>query len=773
MAQGIEAMREAAGRKTSRNNIKTRGKKENVSFPVIFKALLAKRPVREILAVCTTLLGAYIFISLGNHPNTGFSLVPSGYLGYLLSSGLFALLGWAAWGIPVLALGWSWLLLKSDYLWSHRLNGLIILMLDCSLLAGSGMPDDLTILWQTGLAGLGGGILGNCARYALLAISGRAGLYIFFLALLAVAVILIGNRSIAELWSHLRNGLGTARRLILRAKQPSTDKTEENLEPVKTRKGPASLSNTFPGGDIVIKPEPSAADAARAGHLDPAGKLLSRETASREDKDRSMETIAGEAPPRASGAPFVKPPLDLLREMASERAIDRQEIQNKVQVLEQTFANFGIEVKVLEVSCGPAVTRYELSPAPGVKVSRISSLADDLQLSLAARGLRLEVPIPGKAAVGIEIPNDKTSPVGLKNILSSPKFAELKNPLSLALGEDIAGNIVVAELNEMPHLLVAGATGSGKSVCVNSMIMSLLLNAHPDQVKLILIDPKKVELTAYNGIPHLLAPVVTDPKKAARVLKWMTAEMEHRYQQFTEAGVRDISRYNEHAEENLPFIVVIIDELADLMMVSPGDVEDSICRLAQMARAAGIHLIVSTQRPSVDVITGLIKANIPSRIAFAVSSQIDSRTILDGAGAEKLLGKGDMLYLPMGAIKSCRVQGAYVSDAEIIAVVEFLKSQGMNVEKTDEEVQLDTVIEQYEADADDDLFWDAVRLVVDEERLSASFLQRKLKVGYSRAARMVDMMEERGIVSAMGSDRKRRILISSEELEQILVRKRF
>lgn len=766
-------MAAASGRKKKSRN--SSGSPSHYPAGQIIKALLAKRPVREIMAVCAVLLALYTLISLGNHPRYGWEMLPTGWLGYYLASVLLAGLGAAAWGVPLLLILWSVCLARGDGLWDQRLHGAVLLLLDLSLAAGAAFFGSDPELGTSSLQGLGGGLLGNYAALSLHSLADRAGLYICIMALLAIGLLLAAAIPLSE-WPA--RGRLLVKSLARSQPEPALKAAAVNAGIIAASQDPASFTAAaHPLDDaIVIKPDPELTlpPGMEPWTVDELQEKAEKAVLNRaESANEPAAAGSRSAAVRAAGAPYRKPPLDLLRDMANDRVVDRQEIQNKVRVLEQTFANFGIDVKVGEVSCGPVVTRYELSPAPGVKVSRISSLADDLQLSMAARGLRLEVPIPGKAAVGIEIPNDQLASVSLKSILASSAFKSRKNPLAMALGEDIAGNMVVGELNEMPHLLVAGATGSGKSVCVNAMIISLLFNAHPDEVKMVLIDPKKVELTGYNGIPHLLAPVVTDPKKAARVLKWMTLEMEKRYQLFTDSGVRDIKRYNEKAEERLPFIVVVIDELADLMMVSPGDVEDAICRLAQMARAAGIHLIVSTQRPSVDVITGLIKANIPSRIAFAVSSQVDSRTILDGAGAEKLLGKGDMLYMPVGAIKPMRVQGAFVSDAETIALVEYLRTQTTPVENSEESTPMESEIEQCDEEAEDALFWDAVRLVVGEERLSASFLQRKLKVGYSRAARLVDMMEERGIVSAMGSDRKRRILISSEELEQILARKRF
>lgn len=439
--------------------------------------------------------------------------------------------------------------------------------------------------------------------------------------------------------------------------------------------------------------------------------------------------------------------------------------------LEETLASFGVSARVIEVHSGPAVTRYDLQPAPGVKVSRIVNLADDLALALAARGLRIEAPVPGKAAVGIEVPNSEVSMVTMREVLESEEFQRNHRHLSAALGKDIAGETVVADLPRLPHLLIAGATGSGKSVCVNTILASILFTATPDEVKLIMVDPKRVELAVYNNIPHLLSPVVTEPKKAAAVLKQVVVEMETRYKLFAEIGARDLERYNASAPAELrkASIVVIIDELADLMMVSPADVEESICRLAQMARATGIHLVIATQRPSVDVITGLIKANVPSRIAFAVSSQIDSRTILDSAGAEKLLGRGDMLFAPVGSLKPLRVQGAYISDREIERLVAFWKDQGQPafddriVNAEAEEAALD--------DDSDDLFYDALRIVVDAGQASASLLQRKLRIGYSRAGRLIDMMESRGLIGGADGSRARDVLINGRQLEDLMNRR--
>lgn len=442
--------------------------------------------------------------------------------------------------------------------------------------------------------------------------------------------------------------------------------------------------------------------------------------------------------------------------------------QNKSAAVKETLKNFNIEIDSCLATFGPTITRYEVSPKPGTKVSKIVNLSDDLALSLAARSIRIEAPVPGKSVIGIEVPNDKPQVVGLKEVITSEEF--LNNPSSLAvgLGKEISGKPLIADLAKMPHLLVAGATGSGKSVCINTIITSLLYKSSPEEVKLLLIDPKVVELAHYNGIPHLLSPVVTDPKKASNALNWAVNEMNKRYQLFAENGVKDITGYNKKCEDKMYKIVIIIDELADLMMACGNEVEDYICRLAQMARAAGMHLIIATQRPSVDVITGIIKANIPSRIAFAVSSQTDSRTILDMGGAEKLLGKGDMLYYPLGAAKPVRIQGAFISEEESEKVIDEIKSQEQEEVKYEEEI-IETISRPVAVkDNDvDEFLEEAIDFVVSNNQGSASMLQRKFKIGFNRAARLIDSMEERGIVGPSEGSKPRKVLITKEELENL------
>ena len=482
--------------------------------------------------------------------------------------------------------------------------------------------------------------------------------------------------------------------------------------------------------------------------------------------------------------PYEFPPVELLHRGKSTSSTSQKELRDTAMKLQQTLSNFGVRVTVSDVSCGPAVTRYEIQPEQGVKVSRIVSLADDIKLNLAAADIRIEAPIPGKAAVGIEVPNKETSGVTLRELIESKPFEESKSPIAFGVGKDIAGQVVVADIAKMPHVLIAGATGSGKSVCINTIIMSILYRAKPSEVKLIMIDPKVVELSVYNGIPHLMIPVVTDSKKAAGALNWAVAEMDDRYKKFAQAGVRDLKGYNAKVEQlkdieaenkpaKLPQLVIIIDELADLMMIAKNEVEDAIVRLAQLARAAGIHLVIATQRPSVDVITGLIKANVPSRIAFAVSSGVDSRTILDMVGAEKLLGKGDMLFSPAGYPKPARIQGAFVSDDEVSAVVEFLKANcgesGGYHDDVAQRINNPAFAESQAFGNDyDDYFAEAGRYLIEKGKGSVSILQRVYRIGFNRAARIMDQLEEAGVMGPDEGTKPRKVLMTMDEFEELL-----
>ena len=543
------------------------------------------------------------------------------------------------------------------------------------------------------------------------------------------------------------------------------DVVEEEVPPVvKEEPRKSIIINNYAKKDRVEEPAPEIVEEHpkitiidSADNVQPVsqGKLFSEDTIKKSS--------------------YQLPPLQILdKPVVTDPISYEADIMRQCSVLEQTLADFKVRAKVIAVTRGPSVTRFELEPAAGVKVSSVVNLADDIALKLAAPGVRIEAPIPGKAAIGIEVPNIKNDPVNFREVVDNDVVRGQESKLCIGLGKDISGNIIPADLSKMPHLLVAGSTGSGKSVCINTIIAGLLYKAHPDDVKLILVDPKVVELSNYNGIPHLLVPVVTDAKKAASALHWAVAEMERRYKAFADNHVREIKSYNEQAIEKMPYIVIIIDELSDLMMVAKVDVEDAILRLAQKARAAGIHLILATQRPSVDVITGIVKANIPSRIAFAVSSQTDSRTILDMGGAEKLLGKGDMLFYPIGYNKPVRVQGAFVSDGELNRIVDFIVKQSIPVEYKEE-----VTTQALECDAkenasgeegsdqivDDELFEDALRLVLDMGQASSSMLQRRFRIGYTRAARLVDTMEELGIVGQSVGSKPREVILSRQEIE--------
>ena len=544
----------------------------------------------------------------------------------------------------------------------------------------------------------------------------------------------------------------------------------EEESPKKLKKFKYDKDDLIPlGMEKTKKPEPDVIE----------NNLFKQEEEQKQDKTK--EVLQLEHTITVEDENYEYPPVELLSK-GSQKGIKggAKALTDTATKLQKTLYSFGVSAKVENVSVGPAITRYELKPAEGVRVSKIANLADDIALNLAAETIRIEAPIPGKQAVGIEVPNKEKQAVHLREVLESEEFENSESKLTIALGKDVAGNTQLADIAKMPHVLIAGSTGSGKSVCINTIITSIIYKAKPSEVKLVMVDPKVVELSVYNGIPHLLIPVVTDPKKAAGALAWAVQEMDNRYNLFAKKGVRDLKGYNKAVKKDegvgmLPQIVIIVDELADLMMVAAKDVEESICRLAQKARAAGMHLVIATQRPSVDVITGLIKANVPSRIAFAVSSQVDSRTILDSVGAEKLLGKGDMLYFPAGAPKPARVQGAFVSDEEVEKIVDFIKQNGTatysediletieNSNKTDKEIAM----EKDEDDDTDPFLMDAIETVVETGQASTSFIQRKFKVGYARAGRIIDQMEERGVISGYQGSKPREVLMTLEKLNEL------
>lgn len=715
----------------------------------------------EVLSIIFFVIALFIYVCIRNFQGLPNDVQFIGLVGTYVMQGLEVVFGSAVFVVALYFLSWSIHLGILKKLWSGRMLGVTLIALSILVIDSLGHTPLGMNTWEAGILGMGGGCTGGALAFILLKMFGRVGTAILLAMVLMLGFMFIWDRPCSDIIKYLGN---YGRKLLHYANRLMFYEHEDNEDTEIHKSKPAQINEN------VHKMEPVIINNASAA-FEPVPVESDKETVEiveKKPKPENKKNLEIVYPVKDKKIDYKVPPLELLSEISNKTTIDKKNIKERVSVLEDTFSSFGIKVKVNQVSCGPSITRYELTPAPGVKVSRIISLADDLQLNLAAPGIRIEAPIPGKAAVGIEVPNSKISGVGLKHILSSSNFDRMNSVLAFGLGEDIAGNPVVAKLSDMPHLLIAGSTGSGKSVCLNSIIMSLLYNSTPEELRLVFIDPKMVELTIYNGIPHLMTPVVTDPRKASIVLRWMVTEMEKRYRAFADLGVRDIYKYNASSKEKLPYIVIIIDELADLMSVSPVEVEDSICRLAQMARAAGMHLVVATQRPSVDVVTGIIKANIPSRIAFAVSSQADSRTIIDMGGAEKLLGKGDMLFFPVGASKPFRVQGTFVSDNDIEQTVAFILDQTTDKEDKDEFKEVEFSLQQAEdLEENDELFWEAVQLFVDTKKASVSLLQRKLRVGYARAARLVDMMEERGIVSEMDNNKKREVLIDRNQLEKL------
>lgn len=716
-----------------------------------------------------------------------------------------------------------YVIIKRDWpgRWNHRWTGVLMLCITLLLFNHISLVKQLTLdglyaeqsilsitfeLYKHDVTAdlpqpLGGGMIGAVLYSSLDYLFGFNGTYIVGFFLFLISILLITGKSYVDLMFGMRNlfrryfayvrNKREAYTQALQQTQAEQQKAEKDVHisdyvesPTDHQEERSGEGSSPSAVDSTQDQEPEIYDFTEVAYQEDAPdgggeqKQMSS-TATQPTPAVSTEQIKAEVIAYADDSQYQLPPYSLLRKQSRKSMSEKKSLASNAFKLEQTLQSFGVKAKVTNVHRGPAVTRYEVNPDIGVKVSRIVSLADDIALALAAKGIRIEAPIPGKSAVGIEVPNEDISLVTLREVLESSQYHESESKLTIGLGRDISGEPIVAHLNKMPHLLVAGATGSGKSVCINGIIASILYKAKPNEVKLMMIDPKMVELNVYNGIPHLLTPVVTDVKKASIALKKVVAEMERRYELFAQKGTRDIERYNELIrDENanqphepqplLPYIVVIVDELADLMMVAPGDVEDAICRLAQMARAAGIHLIIATQRPSVDVITGVIKANIPSRIAFGVSSQADSRTILDMGGAEKLLGRGDMLFLSVGAAKPVRVQGAFVEEKEIVAIVNHCIAQQkaqyhdeMLPEKLNETSEAPGAVE-------DELYEDAVELVIQQGSASVSMLQRRFRIGYARAARLIDTMEMNGIVGPYEGSRPREVLISKEERSNIL-----
>lgn len=646
---------------------------------------------------------------------------------------------------------------------------------------------------ETSTIDLGGGMIGAVLFAMFHYLFAETGTKIIAFIFILIGFILLTGKSFGEFIAKVGNtmiefskGQWSAFRLDMeewkRKKQERREERRIQLQRERENRATASVQpEIIPplqnDQEEIIIPEPLISSFADRAYPDEEPQRAKRRKEDSKNKGTEQKIEEDSTPPitftEVENVAYELPPLRLLKlPKKTDQSGEYELIHANAAKLERTFQSFGVKARVTQVHLGPAVTKYEVHPDVGVKVSKIVSLSDDLALALAAKDIRIEAPIPGKSAIGIEVPNSEVAVVSLREVLEATQNNKPEAKLLIGLGRDITGEAVLAELNKMPHLLVAGSTGSGKSVCINGIITSILMRAKPHEVKLMMIDPKMVELNVYNGVPHLLAPVVTDAKKASQALKKVVSEMERRYELFSHTGTRNIEGYNDHIkrhniEENdkqplLPYIVVIVDELADLMMVASSDVEDSITRLAQMARAAGIHLIIATQRPSVDVITGVIKANIPSRIAFAVSSATDSRTILDMGGAEKLLGRGDMLFLPVGASKPVRVQGAFLSDNEVEETVNFVIGQ-QKAQYQDEMIPDDTP--EAVGEVDDDLYADAVDLVIDMQTASVSMLQRRFRIGYTRAARLIDEMEARGIVGAYEGSKPRAVLQSKPNEE--------
>jgi len=714
----------------------------------------------EILGIMITAFGIFFFLTI--------------YFGYTSMLGnrtveIFRLImGEGIYILPVILLLWGILLIRNKTLkFNLKIFGFILLFL--TFISLTHLYNHPQLASRYIFLSNGGGVIGGSISWVLIKGLGTIGSYIILSALLLIGFLLWTDILLHSFFKNLKRKIIQKitsfkdKVVDLSDRIFSEKETEENLNYAQNKnKTEHKQNNTKKNKKKKTKTKKNKKTKKKESNEKEKTKKESLQEF--EIKDQTAKTKGNKS---LDG--FKLPSLNLL-EHSNKNKIT---LENKSELLEETLASFGVEADVKEVSHGPTITRYEVQPATGVKVSKIVNLADDISLALAAPDVRIEAPIPGKSAVGIEVPHQNNLIVRLGDILSTDKFQSAESKLTLALGRGIEGNPIVTDLAKMPHLLIAGATGSGKSVCMGSIITSLLYKASPKEVKLILIDPKKVELINFEGLPHLFSPVVTDPQKASNVLKYVVQEMDKRYELFSDTRTNSIETYNDKVEEEedkLPYIVVIIDELSDLMMVAANEVEDNICRLAQMSRAAGIHLVVATQRPSVDVITGLIKANIPSRISFAVSSQTDSRTILDMGGAEKLLGNGDMLFYPVDYKKPVRIQGGLITNDEIIDIVDFLKNQKTDEEEDDFEVNLDELSEveiKKLGEEKDELYEEAVTLVV-QYRASISMLQRRLHIGHSRAARLIDMMEEEGIVGPYAGSKPREVLIDEQDLEEYL-----
>ena len=767
-------------------------KKKKESKPVQARSYLP-----EIGAVITVALSAFILVSLFVGDGTG-------PVGAFLRNVFLGLFSYSAYLLPFyfIILGSNLIIEKRIYKYRTKyIYSAVLLLTLCSFIhffskfnPYENLARSISEYYSAAILGNGGGVFGGLINLLLTSVIGKTGAMICYISLFVIFLTLIFKISVIDIVKKVVENIKAKKEESKNQPQkPVKDKKpEKDIEEVGDTdigKFPVFFGNIAkdndedegeiiipPDEDIVIGPgEPIPESAGKVftdARLDANNQIvLNTEEDEEDDTPFEMENT-GEL-----FVNYVFPTYDLLspgKKLKSD--VSEAEITANAKKLVETLSSFGVQAKVLQVTKGPAITRYELQPMAGVKVSKIVNLADDIALNLAALGVRIEAPIPGKAAIGIEIANKEIETVTMREVLESEEFKSHPSKIAVALGKDISGTPVILDLAKMPHLLIAGQTGSGKSVCVNSIIASIMYKANPNEVKLLMIDPKVVELSVYNGIPHLDTPVVTKAKKAAGALSWAVKEMEQRYAMFAEVKVREIKGYNTYAKQNnlplMPQVVIIIDELADLMMAAPGEVEDSICRLAQLARAAGMHLVIATQRPSVNVITGTIKANIPSRIAFATSNAIDSRTILDSAGAEKLLGRGDMLYHPTGASKPIRVQGAFLSDNERDSVIEFVKSNCTASYDPDilEHIERETVSDKEKNDSPsecDELLPKAIDIIMEIGQASTSMIQRKMSVGFARAGRIMDQMEQRGIVGPAQGSKPREILITKEQYMEL------
>jgi DNA segregation ATPase FtsK/SpoIIIE, S-DNA-T family len=681
---------------------------------------------RDVYAIVLGALALFVAVSI-------FGL--GGAAGNLTASALKSVFGIGMYMAPIVLIVWSILFFVERWrnLIVSKGIGLAVIFFSFIAIVHLANPDP----FEPSRVGEFGGYAGAVISYALTKLTGRAGAYIILAAVMLIGVVVTAGISLSDYTEELLTG--SRKRLASMKNKPA--------------KKPAQQP---------IAQTPAAAPATSAA--DRIAETI------RIEETKVIERVSPEPPASFKDKTYQFPPLDLLRNSPARSDKNwKKSVNERIKVLEDALRDFGVDAAVARVVKGPTVTRFELQLGSGVKVNRISSLSNDLALALAASDVRILAPIPGKALVGIEVPSDDKEMVTLGDVLSAPEAKGVLGPLMVGIGKDIGGGPFIVNLGHMPHLLIAGATGSGKTTCVNSIITSLLFFSHPDQVKMILIDPKMVELTYYKDIPHLMAPVITNPRQASQVLAWAVKEMERRFKTMADAGARNIDFYNKEKPEDtpvMPYLVIVIDELADLMMVAPAEVEESICRLSQMGRAVGINLVVATQRPSVDVITGLIKANIPSRVSFEVASQTDSRVILDMPGAEKLIGRGDMLFLPAGSVKPKRIQGAYLSEQEITAVTEFVRGQ-RDPDYSEDILEEEQTNPWTNTDYKDPLLDQAIEVVVRIGSASISMLQRRLRVGYSRAARLVDTMEERGIVSGADGSKPRSVLLSEEEFERL------